>query len=108
MYPFEIDRSFPADVVPRLRKQIARSVERKRQRAENNLTTSFFRPVVVDCQALEAHVGAIDKSVCGLQAQISELSGGENGADGSGESEALQKELLLVITTLAKSSAEVS
>lgn len=59
------------------------------------------------CQALEPAKNAVDERVRGLQTEILGAGEGGGGADGSGGSEALQKELLLTLTELAKASTEV-
>lgn len=62
-------------------------------------------PVI--CKALEASKNAVEGRICGLQTEVIETNRGGGGVDGSGGSEALQKELLLILTDLAKASAEV-
>lgn len=74
--------------------------------------TTAYDPHVGDrlfsiCQALETGKNAVDERVRGLQTEILGAGEGGGGADGSGGSEALQKELLLTLTELAKASTEV-
>lgn len=58
-------------------------------------------------QSLEADKSDVEERVRALQADMLELGEGGSGADGKNGSEALQKELLRVLTDLAQASTEV-
>lgn len=71
------------------------------------LTNDSHVGVFVDCQALETDKDAVDGRVRGLQAEITEAGESGVGANGSGGSETLQKELMTILTELTKASTEV-
>lgn len=59
-------------------------------------------------KALETEKGVADERVSGLQAKIVDATSDNGGrGGGGGGSEALQKELSLTLTNLAKASTEV-
>lgn len=58
-------------------------------------------------QGLEADKSKIDENLRILQAEATQLRDDRGGVDGSDESEALQKDLLVTLTDLAQASTEV-
>eukprot|EP00904_Undaria_pinnatifida_P001449 jgi/Undpi1/11304/HiC_scaffold_30.g13602.m1 len=82
-------------------------LDREIARAELLTAQRLVERLGIDVEALEASKNAVEGRICGLQTEVIETNRGGGGVDGSGGSEALQKELLLILTDLAKASAEV-